>query len=98
MACGDRSSFPENEIHGQYQACHAPQMAEPKGLGFEDHPRERDENDQGHRLLDHFQLHQRERPAIPLVTLPVGRNLRTVLEKGNPPTEENTPQQANMLG
>ena len=46
------------------------------------------EDDKRDYLLNHFQLPQRERPPVFDAADPVGRNLKTVFEQGDAPTQQ----------
>ena len=68
-----------------------------QGFGFEKQERKRREHQQRDDLLDHLQLHQRERPAVFPEADAVGRHHQAVLEKGDQPTDQDQPEQAGFF-
>ena len=68
-----------------------------KWLAFESDRTEADKDNQRNHLLDHLQLDQAERAAVIPESHPVCRNLETILEKGQKPTEQDNTDQRQML-
>ena len=77
----------EHKIHRHYHQysshCVVPLELQMKGNG-----RKEDENGKRDNLLYYLKLHEVEWPSVAEKTHSVGRNLQTVLEESDAPTEE----------
>lgn len=79
---------PENKIDGQYQTAEPCDVIPLKRFVLAEKQHEGGEDDKRDYLLNHFQLPQRERPPVFDAADPVGRNLKTVFEQGDAPTQQ----------
>ena len=60
-------------------------MVYSKGFGFENKQGEDRKNNQGDNLLNDFELNKRKGASIFFKSNPIGRNLKNVFKKCNPP-------------
>lgn len=90
--------FLKNKIDGQHKQRKTNDMVNLNCFIFKDEQRKNHKYDKSNNLLDHFQLHQRERSAESLVTDPVGGYLETVFKKGYPPADQNDTKECKTAG
>ena len=72
-------------------------MIEPETLGTEHQQGKQRENRERDHLLQHLEFDQRERASVVAESDPIGRDLETILEKGNAPTDYDHPDQRQCI-
>lgn len=66
-------------------------------FAFKNQQAKKDKNGYGNGFLNDFELQQTKRPAIALKTDTVGRHLKTILKKGNAPTDKDDGHQPQVF-
>ncbi len=93
--CSTSSLLPENKINGQHQKHKRNHVVGAQGLTFKGKYRKAREYQQGDHLLDHLQLPERKRPAIPVIADLIGRHLEHILQESDSPAKENHLEKAH---
>lgn len=78
----------ENEVYGQHQTTESSDVIPLERLVLAEEQHEGGEDDKRDYLLNHFQLPQRERPAVLDAADTIGRHLKTVFEQGDSPAQQ----------
>ena len=87
-------SFLENEEYGKHQEHEPDRVVQAKRLILEQHDGKDGKNDESDRFLEDFELPQVQRSSVLDVADAIGRDLETILEQGDSPTDQNDGREA----